>query len=80
MRRRQTGLAGLKSINPLKMTVAITVSVIIRAAEVIAAMGADQRAFVAGEAVGAGGADLAVVVDRQFLGSLGGEGACRTTL
>jgi hypothetical protein len=32
-------------------------------------MGADQFALVAGEAMGAGGADLAVVVDGGFAGS-----------
>jgi hypothetical protein len=36
-------------------------SIIIGAAQVVAALGADQLAVVAGEAVGAGGADLAVV-------------------
>jgi hypothetical protein len=38
--------------------------VIIRAAEVIAALGADQLAVVAGQTMAAGGADLAVMIDR----------------
>ena len=38
-------------------------SVIIAATEVVAAVGADQFAVVAGEAMTAGGADLAVVID-----------------
>ena len=42
-------------------------SVVIRAAKVVAAVGADQLAFVAGQAVGAGWADLAMVVDGAFL-------------
>ena len=37
-------------------------SVIVGAAQVVAAVGADQFALVAGEAMTAGGADLAVVV------------------
>ena len=37
--------------------------VVIRATEVVAALGADEFAVVAGEAVAAGGADLAVVID-----------------
>ena len=41
--------------------------VIIRAAEVIAALGADQLAVVAGKPVRTVGADLAVMVDRQGL-------------
>ena len=44
----------------------VLISVVVRAAEVVAAMGADQLALVSGEAVGAGGADLAVVVDGAF--------------
>ncbi len=39
--------------------------VVIRTAKVIAALGADELAVVAGEPVRAVGADLAVVVDRQ---------------
>jgi hypothetical protein len=39
-------------------------SVVIGAAEVVAAVGADQFAMVAGKAMTAGGTDLAVVVDR----------------
>ena len=50
--------------------------VIIRAAKVVAAMGADEFAMVAGEPMAAGRTDLAVVVD----GSRGGVGAGRTTL
>ena len=38
-------------------------SVIVGATEVIAAVGADQLAVVAGEAVAAGGADLAMMID-----------------
>ena len=44
-------------------------SVIIGAAEVVAAVGADQFAAVAGEAMAAGGANLAVMVD----GCIGGQ-------
>ena len=40
-------------------------SVIVGAAEVVAAVGADQFAVVAREAMTAGGADLAVVIDWQ---------------
>lgn len=40
--------------------------VVIRAAEVVAAVGTDELASVAGEAVTAGGADLAVMVDGCF--------------
>ena len=47
-------------------------SVIVRATEVITAMGADELAMVAGEPVAAGGADLAMMLD----GRLGG--AART--
>ena len=38
-------------------------SVIIGAAQVVAALGADELAVVAGELKSAGGADLAVVID-----------------
>ena len=38
-------------------------SVIVGAAEVVAAVGTDELAVVAGEAMAAGGADLAVVID-----------------
>jgi hypothetical protein len=38
-------------------------SVIVGAAEVVATVGADQFAVMAGEAMTAGGADLAVVID-----------------
>ena len=41
-------------------------SVIVGAAEVVAAMGAYQLALVSGETVGAGRADLAMVIDGQF--------------
>jgi len=41
---------------------------------------ADQLALVAGEPVGTGGADLAVVVDRGFFGSFGADRARRTIL
>jgi hypothetical protein len=44
-------------------------SVIVGAAQVVAAVGADQLAVVAGEAMTAGGADLAVVID----GGIGGQ-------
>ncbi len=50
--------------------------VVVRAAEVVAAVGADQLAAMADEAVGAGGADLAVVLNGQLIGYL----AVRTTL
>ena len=43
-------------------------SVIVGAAHVIAAVDADQLAVVAGEAMAAGGADLAVVVDLRNTG------------
>ncbi|MDR3753865.1 MAG: hypothetical protein P4K93_08080 [Terracidiphilus sp.] len=42
-------------------------SVIVGAAQVVAAVGADQFAMVAGEAMTAGGADLAVVIDDQTI-------------
>ena len=42
-------------------------SVIVGAAQVVAAVGADQFAVVAGEAMTAGGADLAVMIDWQPL-------------
>jgi hypothetical protein len=43
-------------------------------------MGADQLALVSGEPVRTGRADLAVVVDRWFLGGLDAGGARRTIL
>ena len=43
-------------------------SVVVRAAQVIAALGADQLAMVAGETVSAVGAHLAVVLDRRGRG------------
>ena len=59
-------------------------SVIVGAAEVVAAVGADQFAVVAGEAMTAGGADLAVVIDTSTGGGFGGQrvfsGAGHTTL
>ena len=55
-------------------------SVVVRAAEVVAAMRADQLAFVSGEAVRTIGADLAVVIDRGIIGSLDSLRARRTTL
>ena len=42
-------------------------SVVIRAAKVVPALGADELAVVAGKPVRAVGADLAVVVDRRGL-------------
>jgi len=56
------------------------ISVIVGAAEVVAAVGAYQLALVAGKAVGAGGADLAVVIHGQFAGRFFRRGADRTTL
>ncbi|MGD1061637.1 MAG: hypothetical protein ABR860_00120 [Terracidiphilus sp.] len=47
-------------------------SVIVGAAEVVAAVGADQLAAVAGKAMTAGGADLAVVIDTGIDGGVGG--------
>jgi hypothetical protein len=44
------------------------ISIIVGAAEVVAAVGAYQLALVSGETVGAGGADLAMVIDGQFAG------------
>jgi len=44
-------------------------SVVIRAAQVIAALRADQLAVVAGEPVTAGGAYLAIVLDRLCAGA-----------
>jgi hypothetical protein len=41
--------------------------VIVRATEVIAALGADQLAVMAGEPVIAVGADLAVMIDRLLI-------------
>ncbi len=43
-------------------------SVIVGAAQVVAAVGADQFAVVAGEAMTAGGADLAMVIGRGLGG------------
>jgi hypothetical protein len=43
-------------------------------------MGAHELAFVAGEAVRTGRADLAMVVDRGIVGCLDGGGADRTAL
>jgi len=43
-------------------------SVVVGAAEVVATVGADELAVVAGEAMAASGADLAVVVDLRSLG------------
>jgi hypothetical protein len=43
-------------------------------------MGAHQLALVSGKAVRAGGADLAMVVDRQIVCGLCLRGANRTTL
>ena len=48
-------------------------SVIVGAAHVVAAPGADQFAVVAGEAMTAGGADLAVVLDTSIDGGIGGQ-------
>ena len=42
-------------------------SIIVGAAEVVAAVSADQLAVVAGEAMAAGGANLAVMVDGKGL-------------
>ncbi len=56
-------------------------SVVVRAAEVVAAVGADELAVVAGEAMAAGGANLAVVVDMRSLGGrFDASEAGRTTL
>ena len=52
-------------------------SVIIGAAEVVAAVGADQFAVVAGEAMAAGGADLAVVIDPRIGTGVGGPRVIR---
>jgi hypothetical protein len=54
--------------------------VVVRAAQVVPAMRADQLAFVAGEPVRTGGADLAVVVDRRLFGGPDGSRAGRTIL
>ncbi|MGC1425055.1 MAG: hypothetical protein WA354_23665 [Terracidiphilus sp.] len=43
-------------------------------------MGANELALVACEAVGAGGADLAMVVDGSIFGCFDGAGAGRTAL
>ena len=51
-------------------------SVVVGAAEVVAAVGADELAMVAGEAMAAGGAHLAVVIDLRF----DAREASRTTL
>jgi hypothetical protein len=50
-------------------------SIVISAAQVVTAMGADKLAAVAGEAVAAGGANLAVMVDRRF-SDFGLKGKC----
>ena len=55
-------------------------SVVICAAQVVAAVGADQLALVARQAVRAVGADLAMVVDRRLLGGFCSDGANHTTL
>jgi hypothetical protein len=60
-------------------------SVIVGAAQVVAAVGADQPAAAAGEAMAAGGADLAVVIQGQRVTGGSGDwagrgGAGRTTL
>jgi pimeloyl-ACP methyl ester carboxylesterase len=52
--------------------------VVVRAAQVIAALGADQLAVVAGEPVRAVGADLAVVLDRAA--GLGGRTRCEKSV
>jgi len=69
------------------MVSGLDASVVIRATEVVTAVGADQLTAVAGEAMAAGEADLAVVVDGQVikiigmaLGRAGRRGADRTTL
>ena len=48
----------------LSLQLKTLLSIVIGAAEVVAAVGADQLAMVAAEPVGASGAELAVVVDR----------------
>lgn len=45
--------------------------IIVSAAQVVATVGAYQLAFVAGQAVRAGGADLAVMIDWRFV-AIGG--------
>jgi hypothetical protein len=71
---------------PIQNKVMKMLLVIIRTAEVIAALGADQLAVVAGELMGTVGADLAVMLDRlrgrvdrltmwDFTGKIGIEGA-----
>jgi hypothetical protein len=52
--------------------------IIVRATKVVAALGADQLAMVAGEAVAAGGADLAVVVN-PIHWTRSRSGVCRFT-
>ena len=54
--------------------------VVVLTTQVVPAVRADQLALVAGEPVGTGGADLAVVVDRGFFGSFGADRARRTIL
>jgi hypothetical protein len=55
--------------------------VIVGATEVVAAVGADQLAAMADEAMAAGGADLAVVIDgKRVIDRAGRGGAGRTTL
>ena len=64
---------------PIYATVGVHVpgiSVVVGATEVVAAVGANELALVAGEAVRAGGADLAVVVDGGILGNID---ACRAS-
>ena len=51
--------------------------IIVRATKVVAALGADQLAMVAGEAVAAGGANLAVMLDIRLGGLPGGLGLLR---
>ena len=73
----------LRAISRLLFSISISIppiSVVVRAAEVVAAMGADQLAFVSGEAVRTIGADLAVVIDRGIFGGLDSPRARRTTL
>ena len=67
-------------MNVLREPLNANSSVVVGAAKVVAAVGANQLALVAGEAVRASGADLAVVIDGGF-GFFGCfEVAGRTTL
>ena len=50
--------------------------VVVRAAQIVAAVGADKLAAMSDEAVGAGGANLAVVINGQLIADWAG----RTTL